>query len=367
MNDRDQPPTELGDEYDPLANDTPEAAGHDPALDELAQATRDAEQAERDQLYGAFPLTEQGRLDLDLTCIACGYNLRGHAIDGTCSECGTPVDQSLRTEQIFQADIDWVTKLKRGLIWVLIGIGAQFGIGLIIGIVFAAIFATSPQTANNPVLMAVLTIVGTLIYNGILVYGLLLLTAPEPGETDPPLSRTIARYVLLASFAIELLAGFSMLLPSVNIEMVSTIIQTIAGILLTVGLPALMLYLRSLAQRIPAPSLAKQTTIVMWGLTISLATLNGGGLVVYLYITSVANQQGPPMEVLGLALCPSLVGMMVFGIWWIVLLCLYLSQFNKSIHMSRQHTSAIRHGEPMPNDDFLTDDFAIDDTDDKPF
>lgn len=363
MNDRYPPPTDPSDDADPLANDTPESVDKDPALDELAQAADEAEQAYLDQFHTPFPLTEEGRLDLDLTCIQCGYNLRGQAIDGTCSECGTPVDQSLRTEQIFQADVEWVTRLKRGMIWVLVGIGAQFGTGMIIGIVFAALAATSPQTMNNPVLMAVLTIVGTLIYNGILVYALLLLTAPEPGETDPPRSRIIARYVLLASMGIDLLAGFSMLLPNVNVEMVSTIIQTFAGIVLTVGLPALMLYLRSLAQRIPAPSLVKQTTIVMWGLTISLATLNVGGLLLYLYITSAASQQGPSsMDVLGLAMCPSAVGMMVFGIWWIVLICLYLSQFNKSIHMSRQRTSAIRHGEHT-----AIDDFVIDDADDKAF
>lgn len=35
------------------------------------------------------------RLDLDLACVTCGYNLRGLAMNGNCPECGMPIQPSI--------------------------------------------------------------------------------------------------------------------------------------------------------------------------------------------------------------------------------------------------------------------------------
>jgi len=36
-------------------------------------------------------LDEEGRLDEDIACLKCGYNLRGLPTDDACPECGTAV------------------------------------------------------------------------------------------------------------------------------------------------------------------------------------------------------------------------------------------------------------------------------------
>jgi len=43
----------------------------------------------------SLPLDGQGRIDADVVCVHCGYNLRGLAADGVCSECGRKVNLSV--------------------------------------------------------------------------------------------------------------------------------------------------------------------------------------------------------------------------------------------------------------------------------
>lgn len=43
----------------------------------------------------APPLDAQGRLDVDLSCAGCGYNLRTQAPDGACPECGGAISASI--------------------------------------------------------------------------------------------------------------------------------------------------------------------------------------------------------------------------------------------------------------------------------
>jgi len=79
-----------------------------------------------------------GRLDVDLRCISCGYNLRGLAHGGICGECGKPVSWSVRGNFLFPADLRWISsvRLAAGVMVVLLPwlwiplVSIPFGIGL---------------------------------------------------------------------------------------------------------------------------------------------------------------------------------------------------------------------------------------------
>ena len=42
------------------------------------------------------PLDSQGRINADVVCVHCGYNLRGLAADGVCAECGKSIGPSTK-------------------------------------------------------------------------------------------------------------------------------------------------------------------------------------------------------------------------------------------------------------------------------
>ncbi|MCC7409816.1 MAG: hypothetical protein IT442_17250 [Phycisphaeraceae bacterium] len=73
----------------------------------------------------AIPLDPQGRLDADIACVHCGYNLRAADPAANCPECGTPLDRSLRPDILLLADPTWLKRVLSGLGWVRWGV---FGI-----------------------------------------------------------------------------------------------------------------------------------------------------------------------------------------------------------------------------------------------
>ena len=70
------------------------------------------------------------RIDFDLPCRQCGFNLRTMLATGNCPECGLAVERSLPTDRLADADPAWLEKLKTGvhlILWSLL-------LGLILGI-----------------------------------------------------------------------------------------------------------------------------------------------------------------------------------------------------------------------------------------
>src|SRR5690554_3779929 len=56
-----------------------------------------------------------------LLCVTCGYDLRALAPDRACPECGTPVERSMRSDLLIDAEPRWLRKLILGQRLVLIG------------------------------------------------------------------------------------------------------------------------------------------------------------------------------------------------------------------------------------------------------
>lgn len=63
-----------------------------------------------------IPVDDQGRVDVDLPCLECGYNLRTQSLEtGRCPECSLPVGRSAVGNRLHFCDPDWLTRVGHGL------------------------------------------------------------------------------------------------------------------------------------------------------------------------------------------------------------------------------------------------------------
>ncbi|MEM1209112.1 MAG: hypothetical protein AAGI54_07570 [Planctomycetota bacterium] len=63
-----------------------------------------------------IPVDDQGRVDVDLPCLECGYNLRTQPLEtGRCPECSLPVGRSVVGNRLRYCDPRWLTQIGWGL------------------------------------------------------------------------------------------------------------------------------------------------------------------------------------------------------------------------------------------------------------
>jgi len=60
-------------------------------------------------------------LDRDVTCLNCGYNLRGVSPAGDCPECGMRIAVALREDYLADAPKDWLRRLRGGATLLVVG------------------------------------------------------------------------------------------------------------------------------------------------------------------------------------------------------------------------------------------------------
>lgn len=301
--------------------------------------------APQDSLDQANRGVEAQPLDFDLACVRCGYNLRSTLPTGTCPECGEPVDTTLRPDLLHQANPGWLGALRKGSHWTVVAIImslAMIPVGMVIG--FASVASSPNQAGSLPmgalIILSVLGLVVAVTYG----VGVWLLTEPEPQRITDLTSRSIARWFFVPGMIVGLFAEFFNAAGTQNAALVGAAIDTISSIMVLVGSLAGLIYLRSLAHRIPEPSLAKQSTTVFWGYlaTMSVFILFGIGAAVYAFTaaTGVTNPNAAPSTIVagfGLLMCPLGLAFLVFLIWWIVLMFRYRTRFTQahSIAMSQ--------------------------------
>lgn len=202
-------------------------------------------------------LDPQGRLDEDIPCRKCGYNLRTLLPEGRCPECNTAVGRSLQGDYLRFADPNWVESLASGMNWIVASIVINFVVG-------GATGGTAMCLRWVPIRMGWFMLPG-LILGLVAVIGYWKVTVPDPsglGETGGLNSRKVLRFFQIGSYAVNpLYQGLAQLAP---IAMWPA--SALGGVLGIIGVFAGFAYARRLALRIPNEKLARSCRIVMWGI-----------------------------------------------------------------------------------------------------
>ncbi len=307
-------------------------------------------------------------LATDLPCARCGYNLRGLRTDHLCPECGTPIERSLQGNLLHFADPGWLDTLRLGValkLWMVV-IALVVGIG---GTVAAAVGLFVVQAAMS------------LVAGALGLWAIWLITAPEPNiatNEDPMSLRRLLRGCAVIGFLggqVQTLTGAA---PG---AMPGIVVLVAIGVMMLVGLVAMFgefVYLRRFARRIPNDKLADNTTVVMWGFCgtiavavivavvlaivfIPLAAAAGGGGGAAAVATGgsaaaaggttvlTATGQPPPwaMGVVGIFGCGVVIGLLVFGIWYIVLLFQYHGALRNALAEAQRLAQLERVESPM--------------------
>ena len=261
-------------------------------------------------------LDAEGRIDDDLPCIDCGYNLRTCPPDGSCPECGGAVLQSMRYLLRF-ADPAWLRRLGWGTVWVIAGMcwgflweawmflgwffvwpfwsGRLLSVALMAwGVVIlirririkilrdvALVGTVLVVVIGFPWLAALVTCLSPWHVGGILaLVGWWLLTTPEPGRreiTGKINARKAARIVMTAA-----LVGSMVYWPVFARHGSSPTVQAFETPIAVVHVLAVIVafrYLARLAERMPRPRLAKQAAAIGWCLAVSAALAYLGGMI----------------------------------------------------------------------------------------
>jgi predicted RNA-binding Zn-ribbon protein involved in translation (DUF1610 family) len=228
----------------------------------------------------------------DRACNGCGFNLKGIPTSGLCPECGMHVARSLTSKLLRYASPEYVRTLHQGTVWLLIAIALNTLYSVAITVVEVAYNVWGAGGAGGgpaPAGMAWLTPVRSLTYMasvpiaGAMLWGVLLYTRQDPGESlteQPRAARIVLRAITLVQLLLTI-GSISTVLLTIS-PGVGTLVETISSLTyvatLVVQHVALCRYAKWLALRFPDEALAKRSRQYMW----LLPLLNTVGCVVLL-------------------------------------------------------------------------------------
>jgi hypothetical protein len=289
-------------------------------------------------------LDTEGRIAGDLSCLKCGYNLRGLEPNSACPECGTAIGRSAHGDLLRFCDPEWVRRLASGANWISAGIicsilggGAAGGIGAATGLARGG-WPASPVAA---IISAVFGLVGLIGYWKV--------TTADPGkpqEESQISARSLVRLAMVTTFLLgpinASVAQFSPLWGS--------LLTILAGVVGLVGTVCIFVYARQLAFRIPDGQLASRTRVVMWGLlTMNFLTLLAA---VAAMAFAAAVMTGPTTSPAGPATpsagasagmaasmgvgCVVLLGSLFFALWAIRLLDRFRKAFRQAAQLATE-------------------------------
>ncbi len=206
--------------------------------------------------------SQPSTLTVDITCIECGYNLRGMSSLTKCPECGTFVCESLKPDRLLFSDKQWFARVVRGVGIVSTATTAFVVVTLLaasIG-VFRAWGVAANATRTLPVNPMILLRYGLFALLGVAGIGMYLATTAEPAG-DP---KRLTKIIRVAIRAFLLLAAGAMGIAILQPRRAATVgvIAELAACLLLVE------YVATLVRRVPDRRLvpASRNWLVLIGL-----------------------------------------------------------------------------------------------------
>ena len=246
------------------------------------------------------------------------------------------------------ADKEWLSRVSRGLLTLIITIFAGIGVGLTVGIT-AMITATSSTTGSAQALLVGIPLVLVIGVAICAAWAYVMITTPEPNAPDINRAtrlRPVARWVLPGAILLGIVSTatstefMSLFNPkayqSYQPQPISGAFALAGGLFRIVGLYALCTYATTIAVRIPSPSVARQTKVVMWGLIVvgAFSAFWGSAIVFTGSVPTFVAMSPMMLTVFAIAGLAGLAGL-VFGIWGIVLLFRYRNSLQRALAQAR--------------------------------
>ncbi len=204
----------------------------------------------------------------DRLCITCGFEIRGLPSDGKCPECGTSIEDSLRSGPLFFADPAYLRTIHCGTVIVLVSVGCK--IIFPIGAPLIAALANPASGAGAGLVTAITAMFVPWVGSS---FGWWLLAAPDPGLKETIRDGRIRRLARALSAVIGVAAAAALPFSFAGGAQASPFGSTawVAGAALVVGFIVLgvwffpaMMYLRGLGRRIPNVALRRRAGLMMW-------------------------------------------------------------------------------------------------------
>lgn len=186
---------------------------------------------------------DAGRIDCDLPCAGCGYNLRTQSPDDACPECGASIRRSIFVARLRFADPDWLRSMCYSVFWLTVGLA------VLIVWPFTSIAVTS--VTQDPLAWYMVNLLAPVAAVPI-VWGIFQATRKEPGARRPVATflRVLSRLCMAFGFATTLgLLALSPFLASPEYKpmpewlaavmgvggMIALVVGALAGLLVAAG------------------------------------------------------------------------------------------------------------------------------------
>lgn len=209
-------------------------------------------------------LDGNGRIDENLDCVRCGYNLRSLMPDAVCPECAARVSESTRPDLLRFADIRWRRSLALGTLLMLAGITGY----VVIIVLFAALAFSGligilfQRLAGGWGSMIIITSTGLPLL--ICCLGYWAFTRREPGWRHNPLDthhRLISRIALALMVILMLVEWIS----QSTVAIPASLPRPLWLGLICVWVVTFGIYAKQLALRVPNEPLARYTRWITFG------------------------------------------------------------------------------------------------------
>lgn len=273
-------------------------------------------------------------ISANMPCIRCGYNLRGLTTDMACPECSAQISNSTYGAVLAFADPAWIAQLLRGTTLKLWAMLFEVLGALVVSIVVRVVGASQQIELLLLVPAALLGL-----------WAVFLITVQEPRVSlseDTLTLRNLVRFCAVIAFFYEptkaLLGSFTG--PARTAGVVIVVVTICLDLIATFGE---FVYYRRFARRLLNESLSRSTTVVMWGMAASMLIMIIGILII-LPLWGVGILTGAPTgnparsaNAYGaiFVFFAGGIGLVIFGIWNIVLLFRYKKAFTDALATAR--------------------------------
>lgn len=290
-----------------------------------------------------IPLEASGRIDTDVKCVGCDYNLRGLDGEAVCPECGVAVERSLRGEFLQFANPQWVGQLSRGMSLAWLSLIMAFFVGLSLASGIGVVLHSHP--------IATVAVGGMLLSPvGVAFAACWCFSVPEPGAKQVENSRdwrAIARasaVILVIVILVLCVCARGIVWNSKAGDVVFVGSFYIGVIASVVGFYAAGRYAAGLARRIPNQHLASHTMFVTFGGTlVGLSILFGISLLIFVPLASNSFSlfsSGPSLPpilemILVFGALATMVGGAVFGLGVLIMMARFYYALQNAAELAK--------------------------------